>query len=75
MFYNCVGAEILRIGRISSSTPNFVSAAKSLIDRAKKQGGKISGLERVLKRIYGSHQELRAFQSNSKKFVECIVFD
>ena len=31
MFYNCVGAEILRIGRICSNDLNFVSAGKLVI--------------------------------------------
>ena len=75
MFYNCVGAEILRIGRVSSSTPNFIDAAKSLIDRAKKQGGKDFKLENVLKRMYGRHQALRVFQSNAKKFSECLLYN
>ena len=47
MFYICVGAEILRIGRISSNTQNFIDAAKILIDRAKKQGGKDFRISRI----------------------------
>ena len=38
MFYSCISAEILRIGRISSNFPNFLASAKSVIDRAYKQG-------------------------------------
>ena len=30
MFYACVGAEILRIGRVSNSVDNFIAASKIL---------------------------------------------
>ena len=68
MFYNCVGAEILRIGRVSSNLENFKTDGKELLDRAVKQGAKKGRLKRLLKRVYGRHQALRKFHSNAKKF-------
>ena len=48
MFYNCVGAEILRIGRICSNDLNFVNAGNLAIDRAIKQGARVDRLGKVL---------------------------
>ena len=38
MFYASIGAEVLRIGRVSTSTENFMSPCKKLIKRVIKQG-------------------------------------
>ena len=73
VFYNCVGAEILRIGRVSSNLENFKTDGKELLDRALKQGAKKGRLERLLKRVYGRHQALRKFHSNAKKFSDCFI--
>ena len=73
IFYNCVGAEILRIGRVSSTLENFEIAAKELLIRALNQGGKRVKLERVLKRVYGRQQVLRVFHSNAKKFSDSLL--
>ena len=73
VFYNSVGAEILRIGRVSSTLDNFKFAGKELLRRALNQGGKKVKLERVLKRVYGRQQVLRAFHSNAKKFSDCLM--
>ena len=59
VFYNCIGAEILRIGRVSSTFENFKTDGKELLDRALKQGAKKVKLERLLKRNYGRHLALR----------------
>ena len=75
VFYNCVGAEILRIGRVSSTSENFKTDGKELLDRALKQGAKKVKLERLLKRNYGRHQALRKFHSNAKKFSDCLVYN
>ena len=73
MFYNCIGAEILRIGRVCSSVVNFGNACKILLDRAIKQGAKKVRLDKVLKKMYGRHQVLRTFYSNAKKFADCLL--
>ena len=53
MFYGSIGAEILRVSRVSSSTENFKSSCKVLISRTAKQGGKTNWLEKTLKKVYG----------------------
>ena len=73
VFYNSVGAEILRIGRVSSTLENFVTAGKELLKRALNQGGREAKLERVLKRVYGRQQVLRVFHSNAKKFSDSLL--
>ena len=73
MFYNCVGAEILRIGRVCSSVGNFLSASRIVIHRAMKQGAKMPRLEKIVKKMYGRHQVLRTFHSNAKKFSDNLL--
>ena len=73
IFYNSVGAEILRIGRVSSNLENFTIAGKELLKRALNQGGKKAKLERILKRVYGRQQVLRVFHSNAKKFSDSLL--
>ena len=75
IFYNCVGAEILRIGRVSSTLEYFKSDGKELLDRAVRQGGKKIKLERLLRKVYGRHQVLRKFHTNAKKFSDCLIYD
>ena len=74
MFYSSIGAEILRIGRVSSSTGNFLSSCKTLIERVKKQGAKQYKLEKILKKIYGRQQLLRQFGSNAIDFTNKVLF-
>ena len=74
MFYSSIGAEILRIGRVSSSTCNFLSSCKTLIERVKKQGAKQYKLEKILKKIYGRQQLLRQFGSNAIDFTNKVLF-
>ena len=74
MFYSSIGAEILRIGRVSSSLNNFLSSSKSLIKRALKQGASISRLEKTLKKTYGRQEVLKKFGKTATEFVQ-NVFD
>ena len=53
MFYASIGAEILRIGRVCSSTDNFLFSCKILIERVKKQGANNFKLNKTLKKTYG----------------------
>ena len=73
ILYNSIGAEILRIGRVSSNFENFITDSQKVLQRAIKQGAKKIKLERMLKRVYGRHQALRVFQSNAKKFSDCLL--
>ena len=73
MFYACVSAEILRIGRVSNSVDNFIAASKILIKRMKKQGASNIKLEKVLKKSFGRQQTLRQFGKNAADFVSKIL--
>ena len=73
MFYASIGAEILRIGRVSSSSENFLFASKNVIDRVKKQGANTFRLNKVLKKTYGRQQLLRQFATNAFEFANKIL--
>ena len=73
MFYSNLGAEFIRIARVSSSLENFCSAGKELVDRAFRQGAKISRLEKLLKKIYGRQQVFHSLAENVTAFVRCLL--
>jgi len=73
MFYSSIGAEILRIGRVSSLTENFLISGKALINRVIKQGAKMHRIDRILKKIYGRQQTLRSFASNAAAFSNSLL--
>ena len=73
MFYSNFGAEFIRIARVSSSLENFCSAGKELVDRAVRQGAKVSRLEKLLKKIYGRQQVFHALAENVSVFVKCLL--
>ena len=73
MFYASIGAEILRIGRVSSSSENFLFASKNVINRMKKQGANTFRLNKVLKKTYGRQQLLRQFATNAFEFANKIL--
>ena len=72
-FHNCVSAEILRIGRVSSTLENLKSDGKKLLNRAMKQGAKKDKLDRLMKKVYYRHHILRKFHSNAKRFSDCLI--
>ena len=74
MFYSSVAAEILRIGRVSSSLENFLAAVKTLISRMHKQGARTDRMTKVLQRTYGRQEILKQFGVNAKHFVEQILY-
>ena len=74
MFYASIGAEILRIGRVCSSTDNFLFSCKILIERVKKQGANNFKLNKTLKKTYGRQQLLQQFGINAADFVNKILF-
>ena len=73
MFYSSIGAEILRIGRVSSSFENFLLSASILLDRARKQGADVDRLSKTLKKTYGRQQVLRMFRGNATEFVNRLL--
>ena len=73
MFYSSIGAEILRIGRVSSSFENFLLSASILLDRARKQGANVDKLSKTLKKTYGRQQVLRMFWGNATEFINRLL--
>ena len=73
MFYSSIGAEILRIGRVSSSFENFLLSASILLDRARKQGANVDKLSKTLKKTYGRQQVLRMFGGNATEFINRLL--
>ena len=73
MFYGSIGAEILRVGRVSSSTENFISSSKILVSRSAKQGANKEKLKKTLKKIYGRHDVLKQFSNTAANFVSLLL--
>ena len=73
MFYACIGAEILRVGRVSSSSENFFSSCNTLVARVQKQGSNLLKLTKILKKTYGRQQILKQFAKNANEFVNKIL--
>ena len=73
MFYSSVGAEIIRIGRVSTCLENFVIAAKNIVNRAIKQGAKLPRLDKTMKKIYGRQQILRSYSTNATDFANLLL--
>ena len=73
MFYTSISAEILRIGRISSSTVNFLSSCKHVIERAYNQGAKSNQLSKYLKKVYGRQNPLKRFAVNASVFSKSLL--
>ena len=72
-FYSSIGAEILRIGRVSSSFENFLLSASILLDRARKQGANVDKLSKTLKKTYGRQQVLIMFGGNATEFINKLL--
>ena len=72
IFYSTLGAEVLRIGRASSSNDDFIRSAKIVINRMKNQGADQKNVTRVLKRAYGRHDALKKFNANVVEFVKSL---
>ena len=75
MFYNSIGAEILRIGRVSSCMEHFLTSAKTVLHRAVKQGAKIIKLSKTLKKTYGRQEALKKFGDNAGDFTDTLLRD
>ena len=73
MFYSSVSAEVLRIGRVSSSFSNFKLAVDPLITRVKRQGANVNRLVKSLKKMYGRHEVLHQYGKNATEFCETCL--
>ena len=72
-FYSTVGSEILRIGRATSDVGAFIKSTSTLLSRMSKQGAEHNPLNRVLKKMYGRHEELHKFAKNAKIFSNLLI--
>ena len=72
IFYSTIGAEVLRLGRASSTPDKFVVPCKAFIQRMLRQGAEYKQLVRVLKRTYGRHYVLKKFGRNAAEFVTSL---
>ena len=73
IFYSSVGAEILRIGRATSHTTDFLNLTSSLLLRMFKQGANKVRLWKILLKMYGRYQILHKFASNAKVFADILL--
>ena len=72
IFYSSIGAEILRIGRASTTSEAFTKSAKEVIQRMFRQGANPSQMTRILKRTYGRHDVLKKFNVNAVEFATSL---
>ena len=74
IFYSSVGAEILRIGRSTTTLNNFKNTASKLLLRMSKQGTQKHKLERLLIKTYNRHtSHFLSFANNSSSFVHLLL--
>ena len=73
IFYSCIAAEILRIGRPTSHLADFLNSSKCLLKRMFKQGAKVDRVAKVLLKIYGRHEVLHKFAHNARVFANMIM--
>ena len=73
MFYSSIGAEILRISRVSSCPELFLQSSQAVINRMISQGAKKEQLTKTLKKMYGRHETLRHFGTNASDFVNSLI--
>ena len=72
MFYSSIGAEILRISRVSSTLNNFVEATKPLMERVITQGADKIKLIGTVKKVYGRQSSLRQFGTTATDLVRSL---
>ena len=74
IFYSSISAEILRIGRTSSSSLDFINRSRLLLDRMMKQGSIKSRVSKALTSMYKRHStDLFHISNNPKEFVQLIL--
>ena len=74
IFYSAIGAEILRIAKVTSDVQTFLVSARSLVYRMIRQGAKIAKTAKVLRKIYGRHSKyLHHIADNAREFVNIII--
>ena len=57
IFYSAIGAEVLRIARVTTNKNKFTNVVLPLITRMRKQGAKILRIKNTLKKFFNKHQQ------------------
>ena len=74
IFYSSISAEILRIGRTSSSAADFVSRSRVILDRMSKQGSDKARVLKSLVKMFNNHtNDLLHIAGQPNTFVELIL--
>lgn len=73
IFNSSIGAEILRIARITSNFDSFISSCRALIQRMLAQGACKAGIKAIIKKVHGKHDILKAFENNSTLFTNKLL--
>ena len=74
IFYSSISAEILRIGRTSSSAADFVSRSRVILDRMSKQGSDKARVLKSLVKMFNNHtNDLLHIAGQSNAFVGLIL--
>ena len=73
IFSSSIGAETLRIARISSSSESFISSCQNLFERMLRQGASKPGIKIILRKLYGKHEIFKNFGANSRVFVDQLL--
>ena len=76
IFYASLAAEVLRIGRTTTTSIDFCSSTSSIIKRMMKQGAKIYRIRNSLKKTYGRHFDtFKCFSPTADKFLEMVLLN
>ena len=73
MFYSSVGAEILRIARVTSSIDQLTGTVTNIITRMLHQGAVYGSLKTLLKKIVNSHDTFVNFGLSNAELVDRII--
>ena len=66
MFYPAMSAEILRIGKVTTKSQDFIKSTKIIIGRITKQWGLINFMKKALLKLFNSHKNVSL---NSEKLM------
>ena len=74
IFYSSLAAEILRIGRTTTTINDFCHSVSNIIVRMSRQGAKIMRIKNSLKKMFGRHFDtFKCFSPTADHFVEMLL--
>ena len=74
IFYNSIGAEILRIARANSLSDKFVPSCKQLLNRMLNQGARRDKVTNVIKNFFGRHStDFSHIACDAQSFLNLIL--